>query len=194
MERKFLAIIFIPLAVVLVATGITFYIKGNDRALKGSVIDPPIIAPGITLNGPDGRDVRLSEFRGKFVLIFFGYTHCPDECPATLAILRQVRTDLGTEASSIQVLFVTTDPARDTPERLASYLSTFDNTFIGLTSSASDLANVYRDYGVTVLDNGETHSTLIFVVDRDGKLGLTFPIGMTPADMEHDLRIVMGVR
>ncbi len=191
MERKSIWVILVLLLVVF-AAGVTFYLRGNEPAYNGSVIAPPIVAPEIALNGPDGSTVRLSDFRGEIVLIFFGYTNCPDECPATLAILRQVRADLGVQGAEIQVLLVTTDPARDTPERLAEYLLAFDHTFIGLTGSGSDLAAVYQDYGVTVLDNGETHSTRVYVVDRDGKLGLTLLSGSTPADIEHDLRIVLG--
>jgi protein SCO1/2 len=192
MERKSIWVILGLLAVVLIAVGVTFYIKNHDNPFIGSVIDPPTVASEIALTGPGGSTIRLSDFRGKLVLIFFGYTNCPDECPAMLAILRQVRADLGADAALIQVLLVTTDPLRDTPGKLADYLSAFDPTFIGLTGSTSDLAIVYRDYGVTVLDNGETHSTRVYVVDQNGKLGLTLPAGLNPVEIEHDLRIVLG--
>ncbi len=191
MERKSLWVIGILFAVALVAVGLTYYFQLHSQAFKGEVIDPPALAPDISLTGQDGSIVRLSDFRGKVVLVFFGYTNCPDECPATMAILRQVRTDLGAVASEIQVLFVTTDPVRDSPQQLAKFLARFDPTFIGLTGSPSDLAGVYTNYGVTVLDNGQTHSTRIYVVDRNGMLGLTLPTGMTPADIEHDLRLVL---
>jgi protein SCO1 len=191
MERKSLWVILVLLAVVLIATGVTYFLNGHVRTFKGSVIDPPAVAPEISLTGPDGNIVRLSDFRGKVVLVFFGYIHCPNECPATLAILRQVRTDLGADSAWIQVLFVTTDPGRDSLAGMADYLAAFDSTFIGLTGSASDLEAVYQDYGVTVLDNGETHSTRVYVIDRNGMLGLTLPAGMTPVDIEHDLRIVL---
>ena len=115
MERKSLWVILILLAVVLVAIGVTFFVNGHVNSFKGSVIDPPIAAPEISLTGPDGGIIHLSDFRGKVVLVFFGYTNCPDECPTTLAILRQVRADLGADSAEIQVLFVTTDPARDSP-------------------------------------------------------------------------------
>lgn len=192
MERKSLIVIGILLALVLVAVGVTYYFQVQTQAFKGSVIDPPVAAPGISLTGQNGNTVHLSDFRGKVVLIFFGYTNCPDECPATMAILRQVRTDLGTAAADIQVLFVTTDPVRDSPAQLAKFLARFDPTFIGLTGSALDLAGVYKNYGVTVLDNGQTHSTRVYVVDQNGMLGLTLPTGMTPVDIEHDLRLVIG--
>ncbi len=191
MERKSLWVILVLFVVVMIAIGGTYYFSGLSRAFKGSVIDPPITAPQISLTGPGGSNVRLTDFRGRVVLVFFGYTHCPDECPATLAILRQVRTDLGVDSTGIQVLFVTTDPARDTLAQMAGYLANFDSTFIGLTGTQADLAGVYKDYGVTVLDNGETHSTRVYVVDQNGMLGLTFPVGMSPADIEHDLHIVL---
>ncbi|MGZ6346617.1 MAG: SCO family protein [Anaerolineales bacterium] len=191
MERKSLWVIGILLSVALVAVGLTYYFQMHSRAFKGEVIDPPVIAPDIALTSQGDSTVRLSNFRGKVVLVFFGYTNCPDECPATMAILRQVRTDLGAAASEIQVLFVTTDPVRDSPAQLAKFMARFDPTFIGLTGSTSDLAGVYANYGVTVLDNGQTHSTRVYVVDRNGMLGLTLPTGMTPADIEHDLRLVL---
>ena len=74
---------------------------------------------------------------------------------------------------------------------MALYLAAFDPTFIGLTGSLTDLAFVYQAYGVTVLDNGETHSTRVYVIDQNGMLGLTFPYGLAPSDIEHDLRMVM---
>jgi protein SCO1/2 len=191
MERKSLWVILILLLVVLIAIGGTYYFTTLSHAFKGSVINPPVAAPQISLAGPGDINVQLTDFRGKVVLIFFGFTHCTNECPATLAILRQVRTDLGADSSRIQVLFVTTDPARDTPAQMAGYLASFDSTFIGLTGSTVDLTHIYQDYGVTVLDNGETHSTLVYVVDQNGMLGLTFLLGMSPADIEHDLRIVL---
>lgn len=191
MERKSLWVILILLAVVLVAIGVTFFVYGHVNSFKGSVIDPSIAAPEISLTGPDGGKIHLSDFRGKVVLVFFGYTNCPDECPTTLAILRQVRADLGADSAGIQVLFVTTDPVRDSTARMALYLAAFDPTFIGLTGSMTDLASVYLAYGVTVLDNGETHSTRVYVIDQNGMLGLTFPYGLLPSDIEHDLRMVM---
>lgn len=192
MEKKFLWVALALLAIVLIAAGITKYFDQQEAAFNGSVISPAIEAPEITLTGSTGDAVRLSDYRGKVVLVFFGYTSCPDECPATLAILRQVRADLGTEGAEVQVLLVTTDPAQDTPEQLANYLSAFDPTFIGLTGSGSDLEAVYGDYGVTVMEGGETHSTRVYVIDRDGKLGLTLPYGMTPAEILHDLRLLLG--
>ncbi len=191
MERKSLWVILVLFVVVMIAIGGTYYFSELSRAFKGSVIDPPIAAPQISLTGPGGSSVRLTDFRGRVVLVFFGYTHCPNECPATLAILRQARTDLGGDSTGIQVLFVTTDPARDTLAQMAGYLANFDSTFIGLTGTPAELAGVYKDYGVTVLDNGETHSTRVYVVDQNGMLGLTFPVGMSPADIEHDLQIVL---
>ena len=192
MERKFLLVVLALLAIVLGAIGVTGYLNQRNASFNGSVISPPAEAPEIALTGSSGEQVRLSDFRGKIVLIYFGYTSCPEECPTTLAALRQVRADLGDAAADVQVLLVTTDPERDTPQRLSDYLSAFDPTFIGLTGSGSDLEAVYRDYGVTVMDDGETHSTRVFVVDREGNLVLTLPYGMTPDEILHDLRLLLG--
>lgn len=192
MEKKFLWVALALLAVVIIAAGITEYFNRQTVDFNGSVISPAIKAPAITLAGSNGDTVNLSDYRGKLVLVFFGYTSCPDECPATLAILRQVRADLGVAAAQIQVLLVTTDPVNDTPEKMTNYLLAFDQTFIGLTGSESELAAVYQAYGVTVLDGGETHSTRVYVIDREGNLGLTLPYGMTPDEILHDLRLLLG--
>ena len=192
MEKRFLWVALALLAVVLVAVAVTAYLNREQVAFKGSVITPAIKASEISLTGSNGATVNLSDLRGKVVLIYFGYTKCPEECPTTLAILRQVRTDLGIQAAEVQVLLVTTHLANDTPEQMANYLSAFDPTFIGLTGTEQDLEAVYRNYGVTVLDGGETHSTRVYVIDREGLLGLTLPYGMAPDDILHDLRLLLG--
>ncbi len=192
MEKKFLWVAVALLAVVLIATVIAIYFNRQEVTFNGAVISPAHGAPEITLTDSRGDTINLSDFRGKVVLIYFGYTNCPEECPTTLATLRQVRADLGDAAADVQVLLVTTDPRRDTPERLSEYLSAFDPAFIGLTGSGSDLEEVYGDYGVTVMEGGETHSTRVYVVDREGNLVLTLPYGMTPDEILHDLRLLLG--
>ena len=102
----------------------------------------------------------------------------------------QVRDQLKEQADNVQVVFVTTDPARDTPEVIGEYLNRFDETFIGLTGSQADLQKTWKDYGVIVMDNGETHSTRVYLIDPDGKLKLTYPSVNKAEDVLADLSIL----
>ncbi|RMH22422.1 MAG: SCO family protein [Gemmatimonadetes bacterium] len=115
-------------------------------------------APAFTLTAHSGERVRLDDFRGRGVVLFFGYTHCPDVCPLTLAHLTRGLADLGEGAGDVQVLFVTVDPARDTPDRLAEYLASFDPRIVGLTGSPAEVERVLSAYGVAaeaILRHGE---------------------------------------
>jgi protein SCO1/2 len=135
------------------------------------------LAYDFALTDQDGRPFHLSQERGKAVALFFGYTHCPDVCPATLERLASARTALGNERNSVRVIFITVDPQRDTPQRLKAYLSQFDPSFIGVTGSESQLLPVYKAYHVWYqplpkTDKGreelEAHTATITLIDRFG--------------------------
>lgn len=126
-----------------------------------------------------GRPFALSQERGKPVVLFFGYTHCPDICPTTLADLAHAKASLGPAAAGVAVLFVTVDPNRDTPIALKKYVALFDPSFIGLTGSAAQLAPVYNAYHVyhQIAPDKDgaggylvTHSAAVYFIDRDGRL------------------------
>ena len=102
----------------------------------------------------------------------------------------QVRDQLKDQADKVQVVFVTTDPARDTPQAIGEFLDRFDSTFVGFTGSPTDLQKVYKDYGVTVMDNGETHSTFVYLIDPQGKLRLTYPFDTPTEDYLSDLKLL----
>ena len=104
-------------------------------------------APGFSLLGHDGRTVTLDDFRGRVTVLFFGFTHCPDVCPGTMASLARAREQLGEAGDDLQVLFITVDPERDTPQRLGSYLANFDPDFLGLTGDESAIRTVADAYG-----------------------------------------------
>jgi protein SCO1/2 len=190
MERKILWVGFSLLFITLViAASISL---GNRNRFKGVVISPAPQAPGISsLSDQKGQAVRLNDMKGKVVLIFFGYTNCPNECPATLAKLKQVITGLDDKARDVVVIMVTTDPSRDTADRLGSYLSNFNPNFLGLSGSRANLEQTWKDYGVTVLDDGETHSALVYVIDKAGKFRLTFSQEMDPSAMLSDVQILL---
>ena len=104
-------------------------------------------SPDFALTAHDGRTVRLSDFRDRVTVIFFGFTHCPDVCPGTMASLARAREQLGAAGDDLQVLFITVDPARDTPDRLRQYLGNFDPDFLGLTGEEAVIQEVADSYG-----------------------------------------------
>jgi protein SCO1/2 len=163
----------------------------------GMEYSSPQPARDFVLKAPDGSDFRLSKQRGQVVVLSFGYTFCPDVCPATLVELAQVRAILGEVAKRMRVLFITLDPERDTPERLGIYTRAFDPTFLGLTGTPSQLAQVREAYGVTATQEVvagtaaaylTAHSAYTYVVDPEGRLRLVFPFGMAVEEMVHDIK------
>jgi protein SCO1/2 len=162
--------------------------------LIAGAFDPPHIAPEFTLTGSNGSGVTLSRYRGKVVLLTFGFTRCAAVCPTTLATLAQARRNLGNAASTVQVIYVTVDPARDTAALMKDYLAAFDPTFIGATGDKSALASVMQKYGVTATKQGSgpdyamAHTSSIFLIDPAGKLRGLMPYGHDAADFVHDIR------
>jgi protein SCO1/2 len=167
-------------------------------ALKAGVFDPPHAAPEFSLPGSDGSKVTLARYRGKVVLLTFGYTHCAAVCPTTLATLAQARSKLGKAADEVQVIYVTVDPARDDAAHMRSYLAAFDSSFIGATGTPDALASVRRKYGVTAARQGSgpdyamAHTSSIFLIDPAGALRAVMPFGHTPADFVHDAKLLLA--
>ncbi len=169
------------------------------HALVSGVFEPPRAAPAFTLGGSDGAPLELGHYRGKVVLLSFGYTSCTEVCPVTLAILAQARRLLGPAAGDVQVVYVTVDPERDTAVRMRDYLKAFDPTFIGGTGTAAQLAAVRHDYGISVSDKIPTgsgyalaHSSFTYLVDRQGMLRALMPFGHDARDFAHDVRLLLG--
>ncbi len=157
-------------------------------------------AKDFILTGPDGRPVSLSDYRGKLVALYFGYTFCPDVCPTTLAELGQAVKQLGPKAEEIQVLMVTVDPERDTPERLAEYVSYFNPTFVGLTGTPDQIAAAATPFGIYYEKHEGTpatgylvdHTATISVLDRAGRLALVWPFGIQANDIAADLKHLLN--
>jgi protein SCO1/2 len=183
--------VFVLLALVTVVSACGRY------EFRGVTLDPPKEAPDFTLTDFDGKPFRLSEQRGKIVILFFGFTNCPDMCPAALSDMAAARRKLGADAEKVQGVFVSLDPDRDTPERLKRFVTAFDPTFIGLRGSEAELSPVMQDYGVTsirrelpdsALKYTIDHSTFIYVIDATGRWRLLFTHGMPVDDIVSDLR------
>jgi protein SCO1/2 len=189
MERKILIAGSVFLGVLIFVAVAASLVKKQE--FKGVVISPSPNAPEISLINQFGHPFSLATEKGNVVLIYFGYTNCPDNCPLTMAKLKEVLAELKNQSSNIVVIMVTTDPGRDSPEKLKNYLANFNPQFLGLSGSVTDLEKVWKDYGVTVLDGGETHSDRVYVIDQQGHFRLTFPFEMSPADIAGDLRILL---
>lgn len=161
-------------------------------SFRSEAVDPTTPAAEIDLPDQNGNNFRLSEMRGKVVLVSFGFTNCVDECPLTMAHIKLAMDQLGDRSNGVQVVLVSTDPVRDTPQALQDFLGKFDPSFLGIPGTVNDLKKVWDDYGVVVLDGGETHSSLTYVIDKSGNLRVTFDPEMAPEDIAHDLEIMLA--
>lgn len=154
----------------------------------------------LRLTGHDGKPRSLSDFAGRAVVVFFGFAHCPDICPTTLAKLATVVKALGPDGEKVQVLLVTVDPQRDTAEVLRQYVTAFHPGFLGLTGTPEDIARVTKDFKVIAQKQPGNapdsytvdHSAGIFVYDPKGRLRLFVAGTQTAAAIEHDLRLLLG--
>jgi protein SCO1/2 len=160
---------------------------------QGSVFNPPAPAGDIQLVDQNGNPFQLSDQTG--------YTNCLDVCPITMAELKQVKTELKDQADKVSVVFVTTDPDRDSSGVVKDYLAKFDPSFVGLTGNLAELQPAWHAYGVyqAKIDAGHKdnqtnsanyevdHSTRVYVIDQNGDLRMTFPYGMEVSAMVSDL-------
>ena len=180
---------FINLFLVLVTTASCSVFQ---PAFKGEVVKPLAAAPEINMADQNGNPFQLSAMRGKVVLVFFGFTNCVDECPLTMAHIKLALESLGNDAKDVQVVLVSTDPVRDTPQALQDFLGKFDPSYAGIPGTVDELKKIWNDYGVVVLDGGETHSSLTYVVDKKGNIKLTFNPEATSEDIASDLKILLA--
>ena len=153
----------------------------------------------LELTDHHGKARRLEDFRGKAVVLTFGFTHCPDVCPTTLADMAQVMRQLGADADRVQVLFVTVDPERDTQEALAQYVPAFDARFLGLRGDLEATRRVAKEFkvyfekrpGATPGAYSVDHSAQSYVLDAQGRLRLFVRHGRIAEDLAPDLRVLL---
>jgi protein SCO1/2 len=190
----------ILLSVLIIILGLAAgYYFFRSPALHGTIIQSPESSFDFTLTSVNG-DVSLSDFRGKYVLIYFGYIFCPDICPATLANVGQaLRSMSESQAEDVQLLMISLDPERDTPEKLAEYVAHFHPSFIGVTGSQEQLAEVTSLYGIFYEKHVGSaasgylidHTASLLVIDREGYLKLVFPFGVTSKEIADDLKYML---
>ena len=154
---------------------------------------------GFELTDHNGQTRKLTDFRGKMVALFFGYTHCPDVCPTTLSEFALALKTLGADANRVQVLFITLDPERDTLELLKHYVPAFNPTFLGLRPNAGQLKGLASEYKVVYqktpggdkAEYGIDHSANTYIYDRQGRLRLLMPYASDLDAIVHDLRALL---
>ena len=169
----------------------------STPSFRGSTLEESVPVPDFVLTDQEGQPYRIGDRQGKVVLLFFGYTSCPDVCPTTLATWRRVHEMLGDDAGSVEFAFVTVDPERDTTERLGLHVHVFNPDFVGLTGTQQELESVYEIFDVfyEVDESSESalgylvnHTATTFVVDPEGKWRLRLTYGTPAEDIVHDIQ------
>lgn len=162
-------------------------------------LDPPRDLPDFTLPGSTGQSISLSGFQGKYTLLFFGYTHCPDFCPLTLAHWKNIKAALGDDAANVNFLFISVDGERDTPEVLAQYLSRFDAGFVGMSGDDATLATIGAPYGLYYelhKDEGENysvdHTTQSYLINPQGDMVDVFSFDIPEETVVSTIRAEMA--
>ena len=197
MQRRLLWSGALLLALIL-AVGAVWW--NTPPEMHGILLQSPRVADDFTLQGSTGAPVSLNDLRGKYVVVFFGYTFCPDVCPITLNELQRLAQTLGpTRMQEVQVVMISVDPERDTPEQLASYLRYFDPSFLGLTGTVPEIQAVAAPFGIFFerhegsVNTGYLvdHTSSVTVIDPEGYVRMIFPHGVSGEDMAQDLLSLM---
>lgn len=174
--------------------------KPDGVTFKSSDVTGATFGREFALHGAGGQPRSLGDFSGKAVVVFFGFTHCPDVCPTTMVKLAQVMKALGPDADRVQVLMVTLDPERDSADLMAQYARGFDPRFDGLSGSPAEIAAAAKEFrvvyqkqpGTTPDSYGIDHTTGTYVFDPKGRLRLFVSGQQDAASIEHDLRLLLG--
>lgn len=199
-RRRYIVLTALLAGMVVLATGVGVWLwRGRQPELYGLVLDRPREVPRVPLQASDGQTRALQDYRGKVVLVYFGYTTCPDVCPMTLSTLARARDMLGSQAGQVQVAMVTVDPERDTAERLKEYLGRYGDGFVGLTGDDAQIQEVATAFGVyyaryesgSALGYLVEHTASTFVLDRQGRLRIAVPYGALPEQVAADVRYLL---
>ena len=174
--------------------------QAPQPTFQGTDITGSQFARDFTLTDHNGQVRTLGDFRGKVVAVFFGYTHCPDVCPTTLSDFAGALRQIGAQAEKVQVIFVTVDPERDTPELLREFVPAFNPGFLGMYADAETLRRLAQEYKVvyqkTAVKSADDylidHTAGTYVYDPKGNLRILIPYGSGPEAIAHDLRALLG--
>jgi len=193
MPRVTTVLIAIAMLICLVAAVVLW--RMEDRRDASMELSSASVGGPFTLVDQGGRVRTDKDLRGHYVLLYFGYTYCPDVCPTTLALMQAALLKLGGQSGRVVPVFVTIDPARDTPTALKTYLSAFGSRFVGLTGTKTQIDTVTREFRVYVvkrpLPNGNysmDHSSIIYLLDPQGHFVKTYDDQMSAAQLADDLK------
>ncbi len=173
----------------------------KPASFRGTAYEAPYpVAPNFRLTDANGKPFILNANKGKIILLFFGYTFCPDVCPTTLSEMKLTMDKLGDNAENVQVIFISVDPGRDTSAHMQKYVERFNPTFIGLSGTEQELEPIWNEYGIfreVVPGTSATnyivnHTARVFMVDTKGYLRLSFGFQTPPEDIAHDIEIVLN--
>ncbi len=188
------------IAIAVALAGCDKLLGPNKSPFNGIDVTGTEMGAELRLADFEGRTRTLADFRGKVVVVSFGFTHCPDVCPTTLADLAKALRKLGADARNAQVLFVTVDPMRDTAEVLKAYVPAFHPDFVALRGDAAETAAATKAFhvyakvrpGTSAESYTVDHSAQSFVLDREGRIRLILPHGIAPDAIASDLRVLMN--
>jgi len=189
----------LPLSALLMFSLVSCSSGSNEKFVNTDVTGLDY-AKDFALTDHNGKPRTLGDFKGKVVIMFFGYTQCPDVCPTTMAEMANVMQALGPQADRVQVLFVTVDPARDTPQILSQYVPAFDKRFLGLYGDDAAIAKVAKQFkvfyqkvpGKTPGSYTMDHTAGSYVFDPQGHIRLFVKHGQGPEPLVHDLKILLS--
>jgi protein SCO1/2 len=195
--------VFFALSLLLLATSAFVAVRKWGKAapaFHGGAFEPPRTAPDFELEGSNGSRIHLHDYLGKVIVLEFGFTHCTQVCPVTLAKLVKVEEQLGAAARGVQVIYVTVDPNRDTIERLREYLGAFNRGFLGATGPANVLEAVRNAYGIMANEvPGPTaeapyqvsHSSFLYLIDRHAHIRALEPFEEVAEDIVDDIQLLL---
>ncbi len=197
MRRSVIFLMF-ALALALAASAYLWRLGDEQEAARQGLVSSQEVT-AVTIGGPfslidqDGMRRSEQDFRGRFMLVFFGYTYCPDVCPTSLAVIAATLERLGPDADRLTPVMISVDPARDTPEILKSYLAAFSPRFVGLTGTEAEIAaaaKAFRVYYNPTPNEAGTldHSSVIYLMDADGGFVANYSLQTPPDDMAEDIK------
>jgi protein SCO1 len=199
MDRRIIWVGIASLFIVGFAVALNMLFTKNVDFRGSSYVEPYPAAVDFELTRSNGETFRLNDQRDKVVLLFFGYTTCPDVCPATLAELNMALNQIPEKQKRVQVVFVSVDPDRDTPQAVQEYVGRFNSSFIGLSGSFDELQKIWQDYGVfrevAPSDSAAgviiNHTARVTLIDQHGNMRLSYGFGTPIEDIVYDLNLIL---